>query len=390
MLDSTQPTTGHRKITHTMRDRLDQADGFTGLPPGTAKVLQIIGAFKEAEPYLGLPSSAYKLVDWLAKQTRNCDWECGSHPIVWPSARRQEEFMGMTSSGVKKLNQRLYEAGIFVIRDSVQGKRFGRRGPDGRIIEAYGFDLSLLAIRYDEFIRIAAAAKIERDKMRTLRRRKTLIARTIVQTVEELTAQDYDPSEVRRLSDAVRDLKTLAKQASRSDDLGLVVQQLERCQAEADAALRSVISDPEGPLQSPQYNTITTLTTESKDTVAAPVASSRGAEKPSHSWQTPRWMMEVAPALSPYVGGLGWPDLIDGAKRLAADIGISPSLWARACQVMSRQDATTALAIVMTKPANHFTNGPAAYFGGMVKRAERGALNLDRSLWKLRKTQYAN
>jgi hypothetical protein len=32
--------------------------------------------------------------------------------------------------------------------------------------KAYGFDLSPLAIRYDEFIRIAAKAKIERERMK--------------------------------------------------------------------------------------------------------------------------------------------------------------------------------------------------------------------------------
>jgi hypothetical protein len=43
-----------------------------------------------------------------------------------------------------------------------------RRDPEtGRIVEAFGFDLSPLALRYDEFIRVAAAAKIERDRMKT-------------------------------------------------------------------------------------------------------------------------------------------------------------------------------------------------------------------------------
>ena len=75
------------------------------------------------------------------------------------------------------LNRALFEAGIFVIRDNEQGKRYGRRGPDGRIIEAYGFDLSPLAVRYDEFIRIAAEAKVERERMKALRKRATIARR---------------------------------------------------------------------------------------------------------------------------------------------------------------------------------------------------------------------
>ena len=78
---------------------------------------------------------------------------------------------------MKALNRALFEAGIFVIRDNPQGRRYGRRDDKGRIIEAYGFDLSPLALRYDEFVKIAAAAKIERDRMRKLRRRATLARR---------------------------------------------------------------------------------------------------------------------------------------------------------------------------------------------------------------------
>jgi replication initiation protein RepC len=47
-----------------------------------------------------------------------------------------------------------------------------------------------------------------------------------------------------------------------------------------------------------------------------------------------------------------------------------------------------ALAIVSTKPAGYFRKGPAAYFTAMMHKAERGQLNLDRSLWKLRRNQW--
>jgi hypothetical protein len=40
-------------------------------------------------------------VSWLVKQTMPCDWEQGSRPIAWPSARRQEEFLGLSDARVK-------------------------------------------------------------------------------------------------------------------------------------------------------------------------------------------------------------------------------------------------------------------------------------------------
>jgi replication initiation protein RepC len=177
---------GTRRINLDMRARLDQADRFTGLPRGTAKPFEFLTAFEQAEPYLCLPPHAYKLIGWLVRQTRPQDWEEGSRPIAWPSAQRQREFLGLSPQRVKMLNRALFEAGVFVMRDDPQGRRYGRRDAQGRIIEAYGFDLSPLAQRRDEFVRIAAAAKLERDRMRKLRRRSSLARRAIAQAVEEL------------------------------------------------------------------------------------------------------------------------------------------------------------------------------------------------------------
>lgn len=153
--------TGARRISLHMLTLIDQANRFTGLPAGTAKPIRLLGAFQEAEPYLGLPAHAFKLVSWLVKKTQAQDWEQGSRPIAWPSARDQQEFLGLSPGRVKALNRALFEAGIFVMRDSEQGKRYGRRGPDGHIIEASGFDLSPLAQRYDEFVHLAAEARLE-------------------------------------------------------------------------------------------------------------------------------------------------------------------------------------------------------------------------------------
>jgi Replication protein C N-terminal domain len=138
---------GCRRVTLEMRAWLDRADSFKGLPPGTAKPLTFLYAFKEAEPYLGLPAHTYKLVDWLVRFTKPQDWEEGSRPIAWPAARRQEEFLGLSERRTQALNRVLQEAGILVMRDDPQGRRYGYRDPKtGRITKAFGFDLALLMV----------------------------------------------------------------------------------------------------------------------------------------------------------------------------------------------------------------------------------------------------
>jgi replication initiation protein RepC len=256
-------TAGLRRITLNMRARLDAADRFTGLPRGTAKPFALLAAFQQAEPYLGLPAHAYKFVSWLVIQTQPQDWEEGSRPIAWPSALRQQEFLRLSAPRVKALNRALFEAGIFVIRDNPQGRRYGRRDDKGRIIEAYGFDLSPLAQRYDEFVKIAAAAKVERDRTRKLRRRATLARRAVAQAAEELGLQGHDSDELRQLVRETAELIAAARACRYSEDLALAVQALEGRRDAAETLLRQQIkpveTDPMG-LKNKPHITDTTLT----------------------------------------------------------------------------------------------------------------------------------
>lgn len=401
---------GARRINFHMLTLIDAADRFEGLPRGTAKPLRFLAGFQEAEPYLGLPSHAFKLVSWLVKQTQAQDWEEGSRPIAWPSARRQAEFLNLSPTQVKALNRALFEAGVFVIRDNEQGKRYGRRGPDGRIIEAYGFDLSPLALRYDEFVRIAAEARIEREHMKKLRGRVTFARRRIRQVGEELAALDQMPSEWTRLESETAELVAAARRTERSDDLALVVSSLERRKTEAEQWLREtnkpVKTDPEGTENRP-HTISTNLIDNLSDTVIANEGSSlvAAATVPPSSPPVPPMsaekeyrvkpaqLIDLAPKLAAcvFVPAPAWPDIVDAAeKHLRPSLGVSSSLWGEACRVMGREVAALALAIVSTKPDGHFTRGAGGYFAGMVRKAERGELRLERTLWALKDKKWGS
>lgn len=400
--------TGARRMNLTMLAARDRADGFSGLPRGSAKPLRILAAFQEAEPYLGLPAHAFKLVSWLVKQTQPQDWEEGSRPIAWPSARRQAEFLGLSPTRVKALNRALFEAGIVVMRDDPQGKRWGRRGPDGRIVEAYGFDLTPLAQRIEEFIRVAAAAKLERDRMRQLRRRVTMARRAIRQAGEALALLGPLPSSWRQIEADTAALIVAARQAERSDDLVLIAVSLERRKTEAEQALKAasdpVETDPKGSENGPHITTTNLTTHNLPDTVIAGEACSEPEEPapkpversslfPERLGLTPGQLVELAPRLSPYVPprvrDLSWSAIVDAAEWLASEMGVSRSLWTQACHVMGREYAAVALALVSTRPAGHFTSSAGGYFAGMLRKFENGGkLRLAGTLWKLREAKW--
>lgn len=397
--------TGARRISLAMLAARDRADHFIGVGTGTAKPFGYLAAFQEAAPYLGLPSQAFMLVAWLVKQTMPCDWEVGSRPIAWPSARHQQEFLNLSPARVKALNRALFEAGIFVIRDNEQGKRYGRRGPDKRIIEAYGFDLSPLAQRAEEFIRIAAQAKAERDRMKALRQRITIARRAIRQAGELLTALDKPlPVGWSVLVHETAELVKSARHIEGSNDLLLLAQSVESRKSRVEQWVKNlsepVETDPVGLVCEPHI-TNTNLISKPSDTVIAAEKSSEADSSPASSpkpqgraarqgisgVRRPEQLLELFPRLEQYITTRepGWTDIVDAAGgALRHELGVSASLWGEACRVMGREGAALALAIVSTKADGYFTRGPGGYFGGMVRRAEKGELYLEKTLWALR------
>jgi replication initiation protein RepC len=397
--------TGSRRLTLTMLSARDRADGFSGLPAGSAKPLRLLAAFQEAEPYLGLPAHAFKLVSWLVKQTMACDWEEGARPIAWPSARRQQEFLCLSPTRVKALNRALFEAGIFVIRDNEQGKRYGRRSPDGRIIEAYGFDLTPLAVRFDEFIRIAAEAKVERDKMKALRKRATIARRAIRAAAEALAALGPLPPHWPRLKAEAADLTAAGRRAGRSEELALVATALESRRNEVEQWLRDAAKpmepDPTGAENGPHTTSTNLPLNPYQDTVIASEERSPAQAEPKTTAPTlvspekaigikPAELVDLAPRLAQYIphGTLTWNHVLDAADWLRGELGVSRSLWADACNTMGRDQAALAMAIVSTKSEGHFSRSAGGYFAGMVRKHERGELHLERSLWALREAKW--
>jgi replication initiation protein RepC len=99
----------------------------------------------------------------------------------------------------------------------------------------------------------------------------------------------------------------------------------------------------------------------------------------------PDELVKLAPQLKSYLPGPDptWPRVVDAAAFLRADLDVSKSLWGEACLAMGREKA--AIAIVSTKDPAHFRTSAGGYFHGMVTKAKAGHLNLDRTLWGMRR-----
>ena len=136
-----RPPTGFRRMTPGLLKADRTAGAFAGLPDGVTKAGQLLAAFKNATPQLGIAPRLVHAIDWLFRFNQPQDWEPGGRPIAWPSARMQQEALGLSPTQVKAINRELIELGLITMKDSPNGKRYGKRDPKGRIIEAYGLSL---------------------------------------------------------------------------------------------------------------------------------------------------------------------------------------------------------------------------------------------------------
>jgi replication initiation protein RepC len=383
------------------------AEGFTGLPDGVTVHGQLLAAFKAAAPRLGLPARVVHAIDWLFKFTQPQDWEQGGRPVVWPSASLEQEALGLSETQAKRLNRCLIEAALLTMKDSPNGKRYGRRDAKGRILEAYGFDLSPLAARYAEFVRVAEEGRAEREAMGRLRRRATIARKGIIQILE--TARDYDLSGENWAtleSDAQAIVQAL-KRVEQPDEMEAGVASLEQRQREAGARLEMLLKDvketPSEVQNGPHQNTYNRPPYPKKDTVIAPKTCSQQPEPPVRQFAAaepenrsekgmvhgirPDELVRLAPRLKPYLRRPNptWPEIVDAADWLRHDLDVSKPLWGDACLTMGRDLAAVALAIVSTKDPEHFRTTPGGYFHGMVQKAKAGELHLERTVWALRR-----
>ena len=405
--------TGFRRMSPGLLKADRTAEKFTGFPEGVESHGQLLAAFKAAAPRLGISTRLVHAVDYLFCHTKPQDWEPTSRPIVWPSNDTLSITFGLSERQVQDITRSLIELGLVTMKDSPNGKRYGRRHEkSGQIIEAYGFDLSLFAVRHAEFVLLAEEDRAERRAMKTLRRRRTIAHKGIIQILE--TAHEYglEGEEWQTLSQETRALVRALKAVERLDEMEIGVTSLERrwqaARERLETLLRTVETAPKDAENCTQYHNYNPTKNLQEDTVIAanecngtggtpvsqlpaPVPRERPEKGVVHGI-APGELLRFAPKLVQFVPrpeNPTWPDLVSAAADwLRPDLGVSKTLWGDACVAMGRELATVALAIMSTRELGQepgqIRSSYGRYFHGMVAKHVTGDLHLERTVWALR------
>ncbi|MBL3705957.1 replication protein C [Sulfitobacter sp. BDSS02] len=415
--------TGWRKPTPGLgiAEQLAQAGEQRAVPKTRAFV-----AVKRVGAYIGLKAGDMMLLDTLGAFTQAQDWEEGQRPIVWASNAYLMEQTGFSLSALKRHARRLAEIGVISFQDSPNGKRWGRRDAEGRIVEAYGFDLSPLSARVEEFEELHTELQAERELCQRLKRQITVARRMIRARIEAAVSSALCGPWTRFTGLFEELLDRLPSRHEASEQLARLLTWFRELQERVEAAYlkatevvlpventpetneqvskktrrmnpREVISDPHI-LITNQLNPVTCNSSE-KEEVEAVVPNAQPEDQVDRELED--WVaavrkkraaldlptvMQACPEFASWARNMGgflkdWGDLHRVAGQLRPMIGVSEHAWNVAQGRLGKQVATAALALVFEKHCAGEVSSPGGYLRGMVEKAGAGELHLERSFY---------
>ncbi len=418
-----QPS-GWRKATAGLAaaEQLAQAGEQVAIPKSQAFV-----AMKRVGAHIGLKAGDMLLIDTLGAFTQAQDWEKGQRPIVWASNAYLMAQTGFSLSALKRHTRRLAEIGVISFKDSSNGKRWGHRDAEGRIIEAYGFDLSPLSARVEEFEQLQAELQAERELCQRLKRQITIARRMIRARIEAaFSGTLMGPWE--HLSDLFQDLlDRLPRRHIASEKLTRLLEGFRKLQERVEATYfkavradevventaetieqinektqklnpREVSSEPHI-LTTNQLNPVTCNRSETEQ--AAGVMPSAPPEEQVDR-ELANWVaeaqkkrgaaldlptvMQACPEFASWARNMGgylkdWGDLHRVAGQLRPMIGVSEHAWSLAQDRLGPQIATAALVLTFDKHCAGEVASPGGYLRGIVQKAGAGELHLERSFY---------
>ena len=422
-------STGWRKPTPALlqAERFAQAGEHLAIPKTRAIV-----ATKKVAAAIGLKSQDLLLLDTFGAVTQPQDWEQGRRPIVWASNHFLMEQTGFSLATLRRHVRRLCEVGVMSMKDSPNGKRWGRRDADGVIVEAYGFDLAPMAARAEEFEALYAHLQEERAHCASLRNAITVTRRMIRAKIDKALSAGLRGPWMNLQEGFTELLEGLPVRSARVGGLESYLDRIKAllvsveqafeaafdwpAESDAEPTSRPAITQEKTKNMTPTSleNEAHILTTNQPNPVisnrfetkhaAGAVPKQQGeepVERPEEvdldiSWSTHTntrssdidvpMLMASCPHFADMARGTqgymkDWNDVHRAAATLRPVVGISEDAWNVANKVLGPAGAAASIALILDKSSDGEVKSPGGYLRGLIEKAQIGELHLDRSLY---------
>lgn len=382
---------GRRQVTLAL---IKRQNGHTSIQHDKAadkwRVLRDISA---AMSKLGLQSNSIAVLDALLSFLPGNELRQGANLVVFPSnSQLCLRAHGMAGATLRRHVAMLVEAGIVVRRDSANGKRYARRSRTGEIEQAFGFDLSPLLSRSDEFAMMAQDVIAERMALKSARENLTICRRDLRKLItaarEERIAGDWSAIEETYLA--------LVSRMPRVATLPIVQSLLVEMQQLREIVVNLLVSPDnssdastsDAHIEQHIQNSNTKYLSESEPGFGKGLKSSAEGEVETTAVPLKSFPLSLVLKACPQIGDYGdggkvgcWRDLMSAASVVRTFLGITPSVYQDACAIMGPENAATAIACVLERAP--MISSPGAYLRDLTRRTYRGEFSVGPMLMAL-------
>ncbi len=138
----------------------------------------------------GLKRRALEHLIWLLRHTRVMDWEPGNRAVVYKSVSDTAAERQVSVRQIYNYEQEIAAALELTVEVSYNRRRYGRRDPEtGRIVAAFGFELTNLRRALPILRETKAEIDAENDRRRTLKQRLSAIRGQVRKLTDAVIAQ---------------------------------------------------------------------------------------------------------------------------------------------------------------------------------------------------------
>lgn len=392
-MQSHSPTTPFGRRSLTLAHVASQMVATERPPEKIVHKWKIFHAICTARPRLSVPERSLSVLNALLTFHPETALTGEDDLIVFPSNHQlSRRAHGMPASTLRRHLAVLVDAGLIIRRDSPNGKRYARKDDAGEIELAFGFDLSPLVVRSEEFESLAADIEAEARALKLVRERITLcrrdIAKMIATGIEEgvpTRRAGQGPADWQEVHAAFRAMVAQIPRTATRQELEPIADELSQLADDVLNLLEAHIksknpsgneSHSERHIQNSNTDTFTDLEPCLREGRAAGAQPKPQPSRVGEGAYPLGMVLSACPDIVDYAkGGISnWRDFFATAAVVRSSLGISPSAWEEAQTVLGEMQAAVVVACILQRGTAIRSAG--GYLRGLTRKAEVGEFSL--------------
>lgn len=355
---------------------------------------------KEARETFRLPPYSIAVLDALLTFYPEKELRQDAQMIVFPSnAQLMVRANGMSGATLRRHLAILVDAGMIVRKDSPNGKRYARKDGAGEIERAFGFDLSPLLARAEEFA--LAAQEVATTRREFLKAKESLtLCRRDVRKVISAAIEEGAEGDWEAIEGVYLDIVSRIPRTPSSSDLAQILDEMQILYDEVINRL-DVMDNFENISTNGAHSERHIQNSKPESINEFEPSSEKEQGEKRREIRQPKgepikafpigMVLRACPQIGDYGPGgriASWRDLMSAAVVVRSMLGVSPSAYQTACEVLGPENAAAVMACILERGGQ--INSAGGYLRDLTQRAERGEFSLGPMLMALMRANAGN